>query len=108
MPSKPPLHYHVILLDGEHPPATHVETFAEWSDAENRAFALAEAAEDWAPTRYPGRPARRGELTAYLDRHVMDRHALRREISVVRCDGDDDCPSRGRVPEPGSSGGGSS
>jgi hypothetical protein len=92
--ARDPMHYHVIVVDGRIDIAMVVETFADWGEAEDRAFALSSAAEDWVATRYPGRSSRPGELCAYLDRRVMGRDAIRREISVSRCEGGEDCPSR--------------
>jgi len=93
--ARDPMHYHVIVVDGRTELATVVETFSAWGEAEDRALALSNAAEDWVATRYPGRPSKPGELCAYLDRRVMGRRAIRREISVARCEGGEDCPCRG-------------
>jgi len=79
------MHYHVIVVEGDREPAHYVETFDDWGHAESHARAIASGGEDWLPTRYPGRPWRTGEVTAYLDRRVLDRLVVRREVSVVRC-----------------------
>jgi len=81
------MHYHVIVADGDSESTDSVETFERWEDAENHAQAISRNGEDWVATRYPGRPWREGEVTAYLDRRVLARGVLRREVCIVRCPG---------------------
>jgi hypothetical protein len=81
------MHYHVIVAKGDDEPAGDVETFEYWQEAEGHARAIGKGDADWHPTRYPGRPWRAGEVTAYLDRRVLHRGAAGREVSVVRCPG---------------------
>jgi hypothetical protein len=81
------MHYHVIVAKGDDEPAGNIATFECWQEAEGHARAMGKGDEDWHPTRYPGRPWRAGEVTAYLDRRVLRRGVVGREVSVVRCPG---------------------
>jgi hypothetical protein len=81
------MHYHVVLVETDRERARHVATFERWAQAERHAEVLSTGGEDWLPKRYPGRSWRAGEVTAYLDRRVLHRGSVGREVSVVRCPG---------------------
>jgi hypothetical protein len=80
------MHYHVVLVENgiairDERPQTH----ATLEEAENQARLLSNVSEDWVPKRYPGRASRAGEVVVYLDRRVLERRILGREVAVIRC-----------------------
>jgi hypothetical protein len=80
------MHYHVVLVENgvaiceERP-----RTLATLEEAENEARLLSQVSEDWVPKRYPGRSWKTGEVVVYLDRRVLERRILGREVAVIRC-----------------------
>jgi len=84
------MHYHLLLTD-ESGDLVDVRTVDDPREADRQARLVLGAQENWAPSRYPGRSWKRGEIGIYLDRSG----AMRRELAILRCMAerttDDDC-----------------
>jgi hypothetical protein len=88
------MQYHLVLTD-EHGHCAGVRSVDGHAAADREARLLLGEVPGWAPTRYPGRSWRRGEIAVFIDR----RTSPRRELSVLRCAVDHqvsplDCPLR--------------